>query len=228
MAVPAVTLHDLAFKIGDFSLRGINLDVETGEYYVVTGPNGAGKTILVKLIVGLLRAGSGTIAFNGRDVTSSPPWERGIGYVPQDGLLFPNRTVARNIAFGLEVRGLPRPEQEAAVKEAADQIGVAHLLDRTIHDLSGGERQRVSMARAIVLKPEVLLLDEPVSAIDETARDELCGELVRLKRTLRITVIHVAHNSREIDLVADRVVRMERGQITGVSRVAEFRGAGAL
>jgi ABC-type sugar transport system ATPase subunit len=210
---PGIEIRGLEFAIGSFSMKGLHLSVKRDEYCVLSGPNGAGKTLLIKLICGLHRPAAGSISIDGEPVHDVPPWERSIGYVPQDGVLFPNRDVRGNIAFGLEVRGVEQAERDRRVTEQAERMGIAHLLDRRPEGLSGGERQKVCIARALVYGPSVLLLDEPVSAIDESARDEICGLLRSLRDDKPITVLHVSHNRHETELVADRVVRMCAGAV---------------
>jgi ABC-type sugar transport system ATPase subunit len=217
--MPGIEVADLCFGIGQFRMQGLSLRVRRGEYFVLTGPNGAGKSLLVKLIAGLHSPESGELRIAERDVTQLPPWKRNIGYVPQEGLLFPNRSVESNIGFALEVRGLGRARVRQVVREMSRTLKVSHLLDRTCQALSGGERQRVALARALVHRPEVLLLDEPVSAIDEASRDQLCRELRALQRATRITVLHVSHNQRETELVADRVGCLAGGRLEGISEV---------
>lgn len=208
MSVNAIEVERIGFCIGRFNLADFSLEVRKGEYAVLTGMNGSGKTILIKLIAGLFRPDSGLIRLAGERVNDVSPWKRNIGYVPQEGLLFPVRSVRENIRFGLEVRRLAHSRIQERVAHVAQLLKVVHLLDRPVHGLSGGERQRVALARALAFEPDVLLLDEPVSAIDEGSRDELCGELKRIQSALGITVLHVAHSQREIELVADRVIRM--------------------
>jgi ABC-type sugar transport system ATPase subunit len=208
VSVNAIEVERIGFCIGSFKLVDFSLEIQQGEYAVLTGMNGAGKTILIKLIAGLFRPDSGLIRLAGERVNDVSPWKRNIGYVPQEGLLFPVRSVHENIRFGLEVRRLAHSRIQERVDRVARLLNVVHLLDRPVHGLSGGERQRVALARALAFEPGVLLLDEPVSAIDEGSRDELCGELKRIQSALGITVLHVAHSQSEIELVADRVIRM--------------------
>ena len=218
MSESGVELSHIHYRIGDFAMRDLSLRIDAGEYFVLTGPNGAGKTILVKLICGLHRPESGTIRLRGRDVTAQPPWKRNIGYVPQDGLLFPNRTVEGNIRFALEVRGASARRIADAVHRVANLLNIASLLGRRVEGLSGGEQQKVALARALVFEPGVLLLDEPVSAIYEESRNDLCRELRRIKQTLGLTVVHISHNRRETDLVADRVGVLKDGQLQSVTQ----------
>ena len=205
MKPEGICLENVSFTIGSFTMHDVSLSIPEGEYFVLTGPNGAGKTIMIKLIAGLLKPKSGEIRLLTRTMTHLPPWERNVGYVPQDGVLFPNRTVRGNIEFGLEVRGMDREAVEAGVGEAADLIGIGNLLDRTTDGLSGGERQKVALARALAFRPSVLLLDEPISAIHEDTRDALCGVLRTVQRETGVTALHVAHSRAETELVADRV-----------------------
>lgn len=218
MSAADLRIEKLSFAVGDFRMEGLSLELAAGEYFVLTGPNGAGKTVLLKLIAGLYRPDAGTIRIGGRDVVALPPWRRGLGAVLQEGLLFPNRTVRDNILFGLELRRVARPERLRAAEEMAGRLGITHLLPRRPDKLSGGERQRVALARTLVLKPPLLLLDEPISAADEKARDTiLCRLLKEQQREEGLTVIHVAHNRGEIERVADRVGYMEGGALARIA-----------
>ena len=232
VGAPGVEFDGVCFSIGEFSLADVSLAVADGEYFVMTGPNGAGKTLLLRLVSGLHRPDSGDIRIGGRSVLDLAPWERNVGYVPQDGVLFPNLTVRGNIAFGLEAReggllfSLPsavagaafrlgarrgsRAKINSEVERVAALLAIEPLLDRMPAGLSGGESQKASLARALVLRPSVLLLDEPVSSIDEDARDGICRELKRVQREVAITTIHVSHNRHETELVADRVAALRR------------------
>lgn len=208
-----IDITGLCFRIGSFVMEDVTFSVHKGEYFVLTGPNGSGKSLLMKLICGLHQPLSGSIRVNDHLLDDMPPWKRHIGYVPQDGVLFPNRTVGQNIGFGLEVRHMPRPNRDTIIHDITELLRIGHLLDRLPHGLSGGERQKVSLARALVLEPDVLLLDEPVSAIDEQARNEVCQELHRIQRTLGVTTIHISHNQTETSLLADRIGVMTEGRL---------------
>lgn len=213
MSGPGLEIRKLCFGIGQFAMVELDLRVAQGEYFVLTGPNGAGKSILLKLLCGLYQPSGGSIRINGREVHALPPWQRRIGYVPQEGVLFPNRDVYGNIGFGLEVRHVDRKARRRAVERTVDLLGISHLLDRSPSGLSGGERQKVSLARALVLEPDLLLLDEPVSAIDESARDAVCRELRQTQSALGLTTVHVSHNRRETRLVADRIGILRSGRL---------------
>jgi ABC-type sugar transport system ATPase subunit len=200
-------------QVGDFRLRGIDLDVGRGEYFVLLGPPGSGKTVFLECLCGLQKLRSGRIEIGGEDVTRLEPRRRGIGYVPQDYALFPHRSVAQNIAFGLIAAKVPAPERERRVDEAAGRLGIRHLLPRRISGLSGGEKQRVALARALAVAPRVLLLDEPVSALDEATRESVCLELRRLQRATGTCTIHVCHSFEEARLVGDRLGVMRDGAL---------------
>ena len=209
----SLQIKDLCFKIGNFAWDNLNLSVKEHDYFILTGPNGTGKSVLIKLICGLLKPISGSIYIGTRRIDTLAPWKRNIGYVPQDGLLFPNRTVKRNIEFGLEVRGISKQHRESPVQEITELLKISHLNNRMPQGLSGGERQRVCLARALVIKPDILLLDEPVSAIDEDSRDDLCCELRQSHLTLGTTTLHVSHNTKETSLVADQIGIIKNGRI---------------
>jgi ABC-type sugar transport system ATPase subunit len=211
-----IEIERIGFRIGNFEMADLSLEIRKGEYFVLTGSNGSGKTILVKIIAGLYRPDGGVVRLAGEVVNDTPPWKRNIGYVPQEGLLFPRRSVKENIRFGQEVRRAGEDRIIESVDRVAKLLNIVHLLDRPVAGLSGGERQRVALARALAFGPGVLLLDEPVSAIDESSRDELCRELRRVQRTLGVTILHVAHAQQEIDLVADRVGHIQSGKMQKV------------
>jgi len=202
--MPGIEINNLSFKIGDFSITNYSLEIGKGEYFVLTGANGSGKTTLIKLIAGLYSPLSGSIKINNVNVENIPPWERNIGYLPQEGLLFPNQTVKENIQFPLEMRSLTKKKINSAVDEIVDMLDLSELLNRKPQGLSGGEKQKACLARALVCKPDILLLDEPVSAIDEKAKIIYCAKLKALQKRLNITTLHVSHNSIETNLLADK------------------------
>ncbi len=208
-----IRIEDLSITLGDFDLREINLEIRRGEYFVLLGPTGAGKTVLVECVAGLHRPRSGRLLVqrNGlwQDITNAPPERRGIGYVPQDYSLFPNMTVKENMAFGLRTRGWSRTQIDLRVKELASWLGIGHLLDRYPLNLSGGEKQRVALARALAVFPDLLLLDEPLAAVDEETRERLADDLKRIQKESGATFLHVSHNFEETRHVAERVAVMQ-------------------
>ncbi|MHC4437401.1 MAG: ABC transporter ATP-binding protein, partial [Planctomycetota bacterium] len=195
-----ILAEEISFNIGTFEMRRLNIDIAEGEYFILLGPPGSGKTIFLECLCGLKKIQSGRIHIDGRDVTNLEPRRRGIGYVPQDYALFPHLSVERNIAFGLRVHGYA----EANINKTADLLGIRHLLSRSVEGLSGGEKQRVALARALVLKPKILLLDEPVCALDEVTRQQVCAQLSDIQRRLGLTTVHVSHNLEEAFSVPDR------------------------
>ena len=207
-----IRAENISFGIGTFQLQGLSVEIAKGEYFVLLGPPGSGKTIFLECLCGLKRTRSGHLYIGDREVTDLEPRVRGIGYVPQDYALFPHLSVERNIAFGLNVRGHP----ETKVTQIAEMLGIRHLLARRIQGLSGGEKQRVALARALVLEPKVLLLDEPVCALDEVTRQEVCAQLLSLQRQLGLTTVHVSHNLEEAFSVADRAAILHQGVLQQV------------
>lgn len=204
--------ENISFHVGTFRLENLNLEIAKGEYFVLLGPPGAGKTIFLECLCGLKKLESGRIYIDGRDVTGLEPRIRGIGYVPQDYALFPHLSVEQNIAFGLRAHDY----SEVKIDEMADLLGIRRLLSRGIDGLSGGEKQRVALARALVLKPKILLLDEPVCALDEVTRQEVCGQLLAIQRRLGLTTVHVSHNLEEAFSVADRAAILHDGVLQQV------------
>jgi len=203
----------VSWHAGAFRLDAVSFTVPAGSYGVLMGRTGCGKTTLLEILCGLRQPTGGRVFIGERDVTDLPPGERGIGYVPQDGAMFPTMTVREQIGFALAIRKRPGAEITARVKELAEHLGVAHLLDRLPQNLSGGERQRVALGRALAAKPSVLLLDEPLSALDEELRDDLAALLKRLQRELNLTALHITHSRREAEQLADVRLRMEAGSV---------------
>jgi putative spermidine/putrescine transport system ATP-binding protein len=223
---------------GARALEPITLDVAAGETVVFLGPSGCGKTTLLRIIAGLEQPDQGgRVLFNGADVTGVPIERRNVGMVFQSYALFPNMTVAENIGYGMKIRGVARTARAARVAELVALTGIEGLEDRRIDQLSGGQRQRVALARAVAVEPKVLLLDEPLTALDAALRERLRGELDRLLRTLGITTVYVTHDQAEAMALGDRIVVMRKGAIAQVGTprdiyfapasrfVAEFIGA---
>ena len=208
-----IELQNVSWKVDEFSLTGVNCRVSEGDYAVLMGPTGCGKTTVIEIICGLRKPAGGKVIVAGEDVTRSLPGDRQIGYVPQDGALFPTMTVSEQIGFGLEVRREKKNRIGEVVSRLAGELGIEHLLERKVHGLSGGERQRVALGRALAVEPRVLLLDEPISALDEDMRDDMMALLKRVQQEHAITVLHVTHSSREAEQLADCVLRMEDGSI---------------
>jgi ABC-type sugar transport system ATPase subunit len=210
IAVEGLTIRQRAFALGP-----VTFQVPTGRYGVLMGRTGSGKTTLLEVIAGLRRPAGGRVLLRGRDVTALPPADRGLGYVPQDGAVFRTMTVRENLAFALTVRRAPAAGVAARVSVLADWLGLAHLLDRPAVGLSGGEAQRVALGRALAFRPDVLLLDEPLSGLDEPTRDGLLEVLDGVRKAGPATVLHVTHSRAEADRLGEVVLRIEGGRVTG-------------
>jgi molybdopterin-binding protein len=217
-----VQVQNLQVDLDEFHLRDIALDVAPGETFVILGPTGAGKTVLLETIAGLYPPEKGRILINGEDITGLPPERRGVGFVYQDYALFPNLNVAGNIAFGLKLQGLERSAIEKRVAETGKLLGIDHLLHRRPDTLSGGEQQRVALARALVVGPRLLLLDEPLSALDPETREGLQREMARLHRELGTTTIHVTHDFEEAVALGDRIAVVHEGRIVQIGLPEEI------
>ena len=201
----SIRLLDVALRAGGFSRDGLCLDLDAGSYAVLMGRTGCGKTTLLETICGLHPIAGGQILLADRDVTDLRPGDRGIGYVPQDGALFPTMTVADHLAFALRIRKRPQDEVDARVRELAALLGLESLLDRLPRGLSGGERQRTALGRALSFRPQVLLLDEPLSALDDLTREELHAVLSEVRRHAGVTTLHVTHRRADATALADAV-----------------------
>ncbi|MBM4035732.1 MAG: ABC transporter ATP-binding protein [Planctomycetes bacterium] len=217
-----IRVRGLNLRIGAFALRGLALDVARGDYFILLGPTGSGKTLFIECLCGLIRPDGGTIEIDGEDVTSLAPRLRGIGYVPQHQGLFPHLTVQENIAFPLRARRWPAALIKEGTEQFVELLGIGYLLQRWPGNLSGGERQKVALARALVTQPQVLLFDEPVSALDESSRERLCGELRRIHEELHITTVHVSHSVEEALSVGSRAGVMNDGQVVQTGPLTEL------
>lgn len=208
-----ISVDSLSFRAGVFSLDDISFGVHSNETLVVLGPTGAGKTVLLELMAGLRRPRAGTIVSGGRDITNLPPEKRRIGFVYQDYMLFPHLNVFDNIAYGLKASGARAREVTAEVEEIAKRMGIVGLLRRRTRNLSGGEQQRVAIARTLVTKPDVLLLDEPFSAVDPNTKESLMRELSGILSSYHVPVVYVTHDQLEALEMADKIAVMNNGRI---------------
>jgi putative spermidine/putrescine transport system ATP-binding protein len=198
------------------AVREVSLDVRDGEFVVLLGPSGCGKTTTLRMVAGFIAPTAGRVRLGGVDVTALPPWRRNAGMVFQSYALFPHLTVAENVAFGLEMRKLPRAETGDRVAEALRLVRLEGLAARLPRQLSGGQQQRVALARALVIRPDVLLLDEPLSNLDAKLRETVRVEIRELQHALGITTMMVTHDQEEALIMADRLVVMSEGAVRQV------------
>ena len=222
MSAPLVRVHGVTKRYGPrAAIAGVSLDVEPAESVVVLGPSGCGKTTLLRLFAGLEVPDEGEIWLAGRQVAAPgrilvPPHERGVGFVFQDLALWPHFTVGENLAFVVGSVGLPKADRSVRIQEVLALVRIAPLVDRYPHELSGGEQQRAALARSLVARPRLLLLDEPFSNLDPELRATLRGELSALQRSLALTTIYVTHDRQDAAALADRLVTMRDGRIQAV------------
>jgi putative spermidine/putrescine transport system ATP-binding protein len=218
----ALKLHGLRKSYGTVvAVAGVDLVVDEGEFFTLLGPSGSGKTTLLRLIAGFERPDAGRIELGGRDVTSVPPYQRDTNTVFQDYALFPHMSVAENIAYGLKVKGVSRVERDRRVERALAMVRLTGLGHRRPNQLSGGQRQRVALARAVVNEPEVLLLDEPLGALDLKLRQEMQIELKQIQKEVGITFVYVTHDQEEALTMSDRLAVMANGQIEQIGAPVE-------
>lgn len=195
------------------AVTDVNLDIPGGSILTLLGPSGCGKTTILRMIAGFSNVTSGRILVDGTDISGIEPNFRDIGMVFQNYALFPHMTVAKNVAFGLQMRGVSRSEQATAVADALEMVKLSHLADRYPSQLSGGQQQRVALARALIIKPKLLLLDEPLGALDRHLREGLQMELRNLQRELGITTVLVTHDQEEALYLADHLAVMNKGRV---------------
>jgi putative spermidine/putrescine transport system ATP-binding protein len=203
------------------ALAGVDLDIGHGEFFTLLGPSGSGKTTLLRLIAGFENPDGGTIELGGKEISKVPPYARDINTVFQDYALFPHMSVRQNIEYGLRVKGVAKSDRRARAERALDQVRLTGLGNRKPANLSGGQRQRVALARAIVNEPQVLLLDEPLGALDLKLRQEMQLELQHVQREVRITFVYVTHDQEEALSMSDRIAVLNHGRIEQVGTPLE-------
>src|SRR5215210_6742785 len=218
-----VSIEHVTFGYGTtLVLDDISLEVQRGEFFCFLGPSGSGKTTLLRLIAGFGAPSAGRILVGDSEVTRLPPWSRNVGMVFQSYALWPHMSVAKNVAFGLERRKVSRREINRRVGAALDLVGLSSYAERRPAQLSGGQQQRVALARTLVIEPDVLLLDEPLSNLDAKLRVEMRAELKTLQRKLGLTAIYVTHDQEEANAIADRIAVLDGGRIQQIGPPAEL------
>jgi len=218
-----ILIEDLHISFGETEvLKGVDLEIAPGEFFAFLGPSGSGKSTLLRAIAGFGPRPEGRILLGDEDVTTLPPWERNVGMVFQNYALWPHMTVFRNVAFGLQERGVPASEIAPRVEQALKTVDLLHLAQRRPSQLSGGQQQRVALARTIVVEPRVLLLDEPLSNLDANLRVQMRRELKNLQRRLGLTTIFVTHDQEEANTMADRMAVLDAGVIQQVGSPREL------
>jgi putative spermidine/putrescine transport system ATP-binding protein len=219
---PAVTLEDVVKRFGDIvAVDGVSLEVHPGEFFSLLGPSGSGKTTCLRMIAGFEQPTGGRILLDGRDVSGLPPFDRDVNTVFQDYALFPHMTVAQNVGYGLMVRKVPRDERDDRVSEALSMVRLEHMGGRKPGQLSGGQRQRVALARSLVMRPKVLLLDEPLGALDLKLRQAMQIELKEIQQEVGLTFLYVTHDQEEALTMSDRLAVFDQGAVEQVGSPAE-------
>lgn len=208
-----IEIKDLSLRAGEFRLDHLSFTIQSGQYAVLMGKTGRGKTTILEAICGLRRVEAGQILIHGQEVTDWLPADREVGYVPQDLALFPTFTVRGHLEFALRLRKWSQTRIDRRTDELAQQLGIQHLLDRKIVGLSGGESQRVALGRALSFYPSVLLLDEPLSALDADTRNEMQELLKSLTELHEVTTLHITHNQEEAKALADCSYSLVSGEV---------------
>jgi putrescine transport system ATP-binding protein len=222
-ARPYISFEKVTKRFGDFTaVDNLSLDIYEREFYALLGASGCGKTTLLRMLAGFEEPTSGRILLDGQDMSGIPPYRRPVNMMFQSYALFPHMTVEGNIAFGLKQEGMPKPDIEARVAEMLDLVKLKAFAKRKPHQLSGGQRQRVALARSVAKRPKVLLLDEPLGALDRKLREETQFELMDLQQELGLTFVVVTHDQEEAMTMADRIAIMEKGELMQVATPAEI------
>lgn len=222
-AQPIISFRNICKRWGStVAVDNVSLDILPGEFFALLGPSGCGKTTLLRMLAGLEVPTEGHILIDGQDMADIPPNKRAVNMVFQSYAVFPHMTVADNVAYGLKIDGVPQPERDRRVQEALDLVQLGHLAARMPDQLSGGQRQRVALARALVKKPKVLLLDEPLSALDAKLREAMRFELSQLQQKVGITFIMVTHDQTEALAIASRIAVMNKGSIAQVGTPSDL------
>jgi ABC-type Fe3+/spermidine/putrescine transport system ATPase subunit len=217
--VPILELRHIRKRFGaTVPADDVSLAIEAGEFFTFLGPSGSGKSTLLRIIAGLEQADAGQVLLRGRDVGDVPPWRRHLGMVFQQYANFPHMNVAQNVAYGLRRRGLSRAEIGTRVAELLDLVGLSGFEERRVIQLSGGEQQRVAIARALAPRPELLLLDEPLAALDEKIRRDMQGELTNIQEATGTTFVYVTHDQEEALTMSDRIAVLNRGRCVQIDQ----------
>ncbi len=228
LARPFISFRNVTKRFGDFTaVNDLSLDIYEREFFALLGASGCGKSTLLRMLAGFEHPTSGTILLDGQDMAGIPPYRRPVNMMFQSYALFPHMSVEANIAFGLKQDGMPKPEIEARVKEMLKLVRLEQFARRKPHQLSGGQRQRVALARSVAKRPKVLLLDEPLGALDKKLREATQFELMDLQQDLGLTFVVVTHDQEEAMTMADRIAIMDKGKVMQVATPAEVYEAPA-
>lgn len=217
-----IEIEDYSAQFGGFRLRKINLDIYKGEIFSILGRTGSGKTVLLESIAGFYRNRTGNIRIEGKNVAEIPLEKRGMGFVYQDSGLFPHMTAFDNICYGLKMRKIHRTERGELIYKTAEMLSIRHILNQYPATLSGGERQRTSLARALVLRPKILLMDEPFSALDPTTKQAMYRQIEEIHTVFGCTILFVTHDFNEAQKMADRIGIMSDGELKTVRNSSDL------